>query len=118
MSVDASGDMILAGNLTVDGTIYARSTTISSCSPSCPSPQAVIERTGEVFLTPDGDSQGWLYVAEKTANGFTVRESHHGASTIGFDYRIVGTPRRIELPRPIQVRMPGELRLQRQPGVR
>jgi len=41
-----------------------------------------------VFLTPLGDSNG-LYVAEKTATGFTVREMGGGTSDVGFDYRIV-----------------------------
>ena len=41
-----------------------------------------------VFLTPLGDSNG-LYVAEKTAAGFTVRELGGGTSSVGFDYRIV-----------------------------
>lgn len=41
-----------------------------------------------VFLTPLGDSNG-LYVANKTATGFEVRESGGGTSNIGFDYRIV-----------------------------
>jgi hypothetical protein len=41
-----------------------------------------------VFLTPLGDCSG-LYVAEKTATGFTVRELNGGTSNIAFDYRIV-----------------------------
>jgi hypothetical protein len=41
-----------------------------------------------VFLTPLGDCNG-LYVAEKTATGFTVRELNSGTSNIAFDYRIV-----------------------------
>lgn len=43
-----------------------------------------------VFITPDGDSNG-LYVPEKTAAGFVVRESKGGRSTISFDYRVVAT---------------------------
>jgi hypothetical protein len=43
-----------------------------------------------VFLTPDGDTRG-LYVATKTANGFVVRETQGGRSTLSFDYRIVAT---------------------------
>jgi hypothetical protein len=42
-----------------------------------------------VFITPNGESEG-LYVANKTAGGFEVREQHGGHSNIGFDYRIVG----------------------------
>lgn len=41
-----------------------------------------------VFLTPNGDSRG-LYVAAKTSTSFEVREQGGGASSIGFDYRIV-----------------------------
>jgi hypothetical protein len=43
-----------------------------------------------VFLTPDGDAS--LYVAQKTASGFVVRETHDGRSTLSFDYRIVARP--------------------------
>jgi hypothetical protein len=43
-----------------------------------------------VFITPQGDSNG-LYVAQKSATGFIVRE-HSGVSNIAFDYRIVAQP--------------------------
>ena len=43
----------------------------------------------QVFLTPDGDVRAPLYVAQKFAHGFTVRESQGGRSSILFDYRIV-----------------------------
>ena len=43
-----------------------------------------------VFLTPAGDSRG-LFVSERDANGFVVRESQSGRSSVGFDYRIVAT---------------------------
>jgi len=46
----------------------------------------------QVFLTPDGDTRGWLYVAEKFQRGFIVREAEHGRSTVAFDYRVVGHP--------------------------
>jgi hypothetical protein len=47
-------------------------------------------RTYLIFLTPQGDTAG-LYVAQKTAAGFVVRE--HGArSNVVFDYRIVAVP--------------------------
>jgi len=51
-----------------------------------------MSRTGSylVFLTPQGDTPG-LYVTQKTAAGFVVRE-HGGRSNIVFDYRIVGQP--------------------------
>ncbi len=43
-----------------------------------------------VFITPQGDSNG-LYIAQKSASGFIVRE-HNGVSNIAFDYRIVAQP--------------------------
>jgi hypothetical protein len=53
----------------------------------------VIDRgaTYLVFVTPEGDCNV-LYVADKTASGFEVRESHGGKSTLAFDYRIVAKP--------------------------
>jgi hypothetical protein len=41
-----------------------------------------------IFLTPNGDSKG-LYVSQKTANSFEVREQGSGTSSVAFDYRIV-----------------------------
>jgi hypothetical protein len=41
-----------------------------------------------VFLTPDGDCKG-LYVAEKSAASFVVKELGGGTSSIAFDYRIM-----------------------------
>jgi len=41
-----------------------------------------------VFLTPNGDCKG-LYVSNKTAAGFEVRELGGGTSNVAFDYRIV-----------------------------
>jgi hypothetical protein len=41
-----------------------------------------------VFLTPRGDSEG-LYVAHAGPDGFDVKESRGGHSTLAFDYRIV-----------------------------
>jgi hypothetical protein len=43
-----------------------------------------------VFVTPNGDTRG-LFVPTKTANGFIVRESQGGRSSVSFDYRIVAT---------------------------
>jgi hypothetical protein len=40
-----------------------------------------------VFVTPLGDCNG-LYIAEKTATGFRVKELGGGNSSISFDYRI------------------------------
>ena len=44
-----------------------------------------------VFLTPEGDSRG-LYVSDKNARSFDVRESQGGRSTLTFQYRIVAKP--------------------------
>jgi hypothetical protein len=41
-----------------------------------------------VFLTPAGDCDG-LYVANRTATSFEVRELKSGTSSVQFDYRIV-----------------------------
>jgi hypothetical protein len=41
-----------------------------------------------VFLTPEGDCDG-LYIANKTASSFEVRELKRGTSSVAFDYRIV-----------------------------
>ncbi len=41
-----------------------------------------------VFLTPRGECEG-LYVTAEKADGFEIRELHHGTSNIQFDYRIV-----------------------------
>ena len=40
-----------------------------------------------VFLTPNGDCKG-LYVHQKTATDFEVRELGNGNSSVKFDYRI------------------------------
>jgi hypothetical protein len=42
-----------------------------------------------VFLTPEGESKGWLYVGKKTPTSFAVQEAGGGNSDIGFSYRIV-----------------------------
>jgi hypothetical protein len=44
-----------------------------------------------VFITPEGDANV-LYVTQKSASGFAVRESHAGRSTLMFSYRIVAKP--------------------------
>jgi hypothetical protein len=50
----------------------------------------VIERNSDylVTVTPEGDCRG-LYVANRTMNGFTVRELQEGHTNVGFAYRIV-----------------------------
>ena len=51
-----------------------------------------------IFLTPNGDSKG-LYVTNKTATSFEVRESGGGTASIAFDYRIVAKRRGFEAQR-------------------
>jgi hypothetical protein len=48
-----------------------------------------------VFLTPNGDCKG-LYVAQKSATSFVVRELGGGTSSIAFDYRIMAKRRGYE----------------------
>jgi hypothetical protein len=55
-----------------------------------------------VFITPNGDSEG-LYVINKTATSFEVRESKGGTSSLTFDYRIVAKRRGYEAQRLIDV---------------
>jgi trimeric autotransporter adhesin len=51
-----------------------------------------------VFLTPRGECEG-LYVGETAAGTFEVRELHHGASSVEFDYRVVARRRGSEAER-------------------
>ena len=46
----------------------------------------------QVFLTPNGETRGWLYVAAKYEGGFIVREGLRGRSSVYFDYRVVAHP--------------------------
>ena len=48
-----------------------------------------------VFLTPNGDCKG-LYVHQKTANSFEVRELGNGNSSVRFDYRITALRKNYE----------------------
>ncbi len=48
-----------------------------------------------VFLTPNGDCKG-LYVAQKSATSFLVRELGGGTSSLAFDYRIAAKRRGYE----------------------
>lgn len=64
-----------------------------------------------VFLTPLGDTRG-LYVSQKTASAFQVRESEGGRSRLEFDYRIVAHPldaKNDRLPLAPSMRMPREV---------
>ncbi|GAC1407686.1 MAG: hypothetical protein NVSMB6_05740 [Burkholderiaceae bacterium] len=46
-----------------------------------------------VFLTPQGPTQGGLYVSQKGPGGFVVRSENPSArSNVAFDYRVVGRP--------------------------
>ena len=44
-----------------------------------------------VSVTPEGDCRG-LYVAQRSASGFAVRELQGGSANVGFEYRIVAKP--------------------------
>jgi len=55
-----------------------------------------------VFITPNADSKG-LYVINKTATSFEVRESSGGTSSLSFDYRIVARRRGYEALRHVDV---------------
>jgi len=55
-----------------------------------------------VFITPNGDSEA-LYVINKTATSFEVRESKGGISSLTFDYRIVAKRRGYESLRHVDV---------------
>ena len=48
-----------------------------------------------VFLTPNGDCKG-LYVAQKSATSFLVRELGSGTSSVDFDYRIMAKRKNYE----------------------
>jgi hypothetical protein len=117
MSLDGSGNMILAGTLTQGGTPLI----------SGRAGRAQLENVGDgqlvgghasvtmdgtfaaqldptqpyhVFVTPEGDSNG-LYVTGLTRSGFTVRENHGGTANVAFSYRIVGASRHVGQQRPI-----------------
>jgi hypothetical protein len=49
----------------------------------------------KVFLTPSGECEG-LYVANRTATSFEVRELKQGTSNVSFDYRIVAHRKGLE----------------------
>ena len=117
-SLDATGNLHVAGNLLVDGTksstaklqngrevaLYAvespenwfedfGSAELKTGVAWVPLDASFAEATNtaityHVFLTPNGDSNG-LYVARKTVAGFEVREHGGGGSNAAFDYRIV-----------------------------
>jgi hypothetical protein len=120
MSLDNSGNLTLTGKLIQHGTPTAVAATSRGNQVVTFAPQQSIqtmEDVGEaqliggqavvrlepafastidtrrsylVFITPQGESNS-LYVTQKTAGGFVVRE-RNGASNIAFDYRIVAQP--------------------------
>jgi hypothetical protein len=58
--------------------------------------QTVTPEVGyHVFLTPNDECEG-LYVTNRTATGFEVRELHGGKSSVTFDYRIVAKRKGLE----------------------
>jgi hypothetical protein len=59
---------------------------------------AGVDRTNayHVFLTPQSDPKGWLYVSSKTPSGFTVYEAGGGSSDTSFDYRVVTKRKDVE----------------------
>jgi hypothetical protein len=121
VSLDASGDLILAGTLTQSGSpnISTRGTDDTTrVAFGARTTQPSIEDVGEyelrdgnafvpldpafaatidphkpylAFVTAEADTHG-LYVASRTARGFTVRESAGGRSNAAFEYRIVAKP--------------------------
>ena len=121
MLLDAAGNMTIAGTLTQGGSPLSVNATSTGRKVVSYSPQQSVrtmEDVGEaqlvagsavvpldpsfasaidthrpylVFITPQGDTSAPLYVTQKTARGFVVRE-HGGASNIAFDYRIVAQP--------------------------
>jgi hypothetical protein len=112
-TIDAGGDVACTGEVGADASVdsgarkvslYAMqspenwfedfgSGTLSSGAATIPIDptfaQTVNAEAGyRVFLTPDGDCQG-LYVSQKSASSFEVRELGGGRSNVAFDYRIV-----------------------------
>jgi hypothetical protein len=73
----------------------------------------VIDRgaTYLVFVTPQGPTLG-LYVTNKTAQGFQVKEEQGGSSPVAFDYRIVAKPFGQSAPRLPMIATPLEPRAQ------
>ena len=120
-SLDAFGNLILAGSLQQNGSPFFRTSGANGSSVTTFGDrisQPTLEDLGEaqlvngkadvpldarfgasvdgrakylVFLTPMGDTRG-LYVSERTSKGFTVREVGGGRSSLVFDYRIAAKP--------------------------
>jgi hypothetical protein len=122
MSLDGSGNMILAGTLTQNGVplvnhrqpngwgigTYAAQQSTRTVEDlgeaQLQGGQAYVRldpafasvtdtrRTYLVFITPQGNCRG-LFVTQKTQAGFAVQEMGQGQSSIAFDYRIVAPSR-------------------------
>jgi hypothetical protein len=118
MSLDGHGNLVLAGNLQTGGNpqltvLTSKGTSAVAYAPK--STASTLEDVGEaqlaggqsyvrltptfatmidlhspylVFITPQGETRG-LYVTQKSASGFAVREAAGGRSSVAFDYRIV-----------------------------
>ena len=129
MELDTDGNMFLLGSLTQNGLLRDTTPTSTGRKVVAYAPrdsQPAIEDFGEaqlvdgqasvrldptfastldprapylVFITPDGATTGGLYVASKSATGFTVRENGSGRSSVVFDYRIVAKPYGSSAPR-------------------
>jgi hypothetical protein len=121
MSLDCAGNMILKGSVVTQGTPLIRvggSRGQARAAYAAEQAQPAIEDDGEariangsgyvsidaafaqaadisqgysVFVTPEGPNGG-LYVTNKSAAGFAVRENYGSHSSIAFAYRIVATP--------------------------
>ena len=112
-NIDANGDLFCSGTITPIAPVDGGSRKVSLYGVAAPenwfedagsgqlsNGKAVInleslfgqtvntEMEYHVFLTPNGDCNG-LYVAQKTATSFVVRELNHGTSGVAFDYRIM-----------------------------
>jgi hypothetical protein len=120
--VDSSGNGVFTGSVTADGGFKTAQGARGGPLREAVSPEstrATIEDTGtarlesgegavrfdpafartidaargyQVFLTPNGETRGWLYVTAKYEGGFIVREAEHGRSSVDFDYRVVAHP--------------------------
>jgi hypothetical protein len=117
-TIDGSGNMTISGQLFTTGSCQSGCAQhrIGSYAASAATP--TLEDTGEgqlsggsayvridpsfanatdarlgytVLITPEGDTRG-VYVTQRTAAGFQVRENMGGHSTAPFAYRIVGHP--------------------------
>lgn len=118
MSLDTAGNMVLAGTLTQNGTPRSVRRTSRGTAVVTFSAQQVsrtVEDVGRaelvngyavvsigaafsaaaasseylVFITPEGDCKG-LFISEKHARQFAVRESQGGRSSLAFNYRVIG----------------------------